>query len=100
MVDATNDFTGLPSFGTKYQARKAELVELAKQGLVSDIAVEAEQVIIMGKPINIVCYFCLDKISGPMHLLEDISDAAGKHTQINRYYVHDACYHQARDNPD
>jgi hypothetical protein len=91
---------GLPSYGTKYEARKAELVQLIKDDSISSIEIEAEQVIISGRPADIMCYFCLDRISGEMHLLEEKILAGGKHELTRRYYVHDSCYHQAKDGSD
>jgi hypothetical protein len=97
-MDNTNK--GLPSFGTKYQARKSELVELIRTDNINSIEVEAEQVIVSGKPFDIMCYFCLDKISGSMHMLVENAMADGRHDEVKRYYLHDCCYHSAKQDSD
>jgi hypothetical protein len=91
---------GSPSVGTKYQQRKAELIELIREDMIGSIELEAEQVAISGRPFDIACYFCRGRISGSMHLLVENTLVAGKHELVRRYYIHDSCYHAARQDAE
>lgn len=92
---------GLPSFGSKYRSRRAELRQRIRQGTISALesSVEAEAAK-RGYP-RFTCFFCNKPIPSSeisMHVLTDVryyKKGEGMISSYASYYLHDNCYHDA-----
>lgn len=96
------ELRGLPSFGSKYNARRAELRERIRNNAISCLETTVEEEAFRSGKQGFTCYFCGQRISGMMRILEDIKYVKKVEGTIyssipvaSTYYIHDSCYHDA-----
>lgn len=87
---------GLPSFGKKYDAKKAELRELIRTGRISVLETFVGEESHDRGIRQFACYFCGNKIVDHLYALEVVKYVKGDKESRATYYIDGCCYHDAR----
>ena len=72
--------------GSKYEVTKAILKSLIGQNAVSVLEMEA---------MNHVCYFCLKRIDGKLHVVI-VEEKAGEKQSESMYFLDNYCYENTK----